>query len=118
MRSAGALFEARACHELRRAGLELLSRNFHTRFGEIDLVMRDGDTIVFVEVRHRLHPTQGGAAASVTRAKQAKLIAAAQGWLAAHPQHANAACRFDVVAYDGPPQQVATTWLRAAFTTE
>ncbi|RAO75759.1 YraN family protein [Dyella jiangningensis] len=112
MRAAGAIFEQRACAELQRAGLKLLDRNYTTRYGEIDLVMLEHDTVVFVEVRHRLH---GGAAASVTIRKQARLIAAAELWLAAHPKHAKYPCRFDVVSYDGPGSDVRMTRWPNAF---
>ena len=115
MRAAGDGFERRACAELERAGLELLERNYATRQGELDLVMRDGDTVVFVEVRYRKSASHGDAAASVTPAKQARLILAAQHWLAAHPRHARLACRFDVVSYDGPADAARRQWLRGAF---
>jgi putative endonuclease len=115
MRAAGALFEARACEALQRAGLTLLARNFHTRHGELDLVMRHGDTVVFVEVRHRVRATHGDAASSVTATKQAKLISAAQLWLSQHPQHAHRPCRFDVVCYDGPAERARMSWWRDAF---
>ncbi|MEO5829368.1 MAG: YraN family protein [Rhodanobacter sp.] len=115
MRAAGDGFEQRACTELERAGLKLLARNYTTRHGELDLVMRDGDTVVFVEVRYRKSASHGDAAASVTPSKQAKLILAARHWLAAHPQHARATCRFDVVSYDGPMDAVQHQWLRCAF---
>jgi putative endonuclease len=115
MRAAGAIFERRACAELERAGLALLARNYTTRLGELDLVMRDGDTVVFVEVRYRVRAGHGDAAASVTRAKQDKLIRAAQLWLAAHPRHAQRPCRFDVVSYDGPAEEARMQWLRGAF---
>lgn len=115
MRAAGNDFEQRACIELERAGLKLLARNYTTRHGELDLVMRDGDTIAFVEVRYRKSASHGDAAASVTASKQAKLILAAQHWLAAHPQHARRACRFDVVSYDGPTHAIRHEWLRGAF---
>ena len=115
MRAAGNDFEQRACSELERAGLKLLARNYTTRHGELDLVMRDDDTIVFVEVRYRKSASHGDAAASVTASKQAKLILAAQHWLAAHPQHARRACRFDVVSYDGPANAIRHEWLRGAF---
>jgi putative endonuclease len=115
MRAAGAAFEQRACNELERAGLKLLARNYTTRYGELDLVMRDGDMVVFVEVRHRLRAGYGDAAASITAAKQMKLIQTAQLWLSAHPQHAQRACRFDVVSYDGPADQARMNWLRGAF---
>ena len=85
MRAAGDAFEQRACVELERAGLTVLARNYTTRHGELDLVMRDGDTVVFVEVRYRKSASHGDAAASITASKQARLILAAQHWLAAHP---------------------------------
>ena len=115
MRAAGALFEQRACDELERAGLKLLGRNYTTRLGELDLVMRDGNIIVFVEVRYRKSAGHGDAAASVTARKQAKLILAARHWLAAHPQFANHTCRFDVVSYDGAADAIRQAWLRSAF---
>jgi putative endonuclease len=115
MRAAGAAFEQRACDELERAGLQLLVRNYSTRYGELDLVMRHGDTIVFVEVRHRLRAGFGDAAASITAGKQNRLIQTAQLWLAAHPQHAQRTCRFDVVSYDGPAESARMNWLQGAF---
>lgn len=115
MRAAGDGFEQRACAELERAGLKLLARNYTTRHGELDLVMREGATVVFVEVRYRRSASHGDAATSVTASKQGKLILAAQLWLAAHPQHARATCRFDVVSYDGPPDAIQHAWLRGAF---
>jgi putative endonuclease len=115
MRAEGDCFEQRACAELERAGLKLLARNFTTRHGELDLVMRDGDTVVFVEVRYRRSASHGDAATSVTASKQARLILAAQHWLAAHPHHARHACRFDVVSYDGPADAIRHDWLRGAF---
>lgn len=118
MRAAGEAFERRACRELERAGLQALARNYTTRHGELDLVMRDGDTVVFVEVRYRVRDGHGDAAASVTRAKQAKLIRTAQLWLAAHAQHASRPCRFDVVSYDGPAHEPRMHWLKGAFEVE
>ena len=115
MRAAGDAFEQRACIELERAGLTVLARNYNTRHGELDLVMRDGDTVVFVEVRYRKSASHGDAAASITASKQARLILAAQHWLAAHPQHARRPCRFDVVSYDGPDDAIRCEWLRGAF---
>jgi putative endonuclease len=115
MRAAGAAFEQRACAELQRAGLKLLARNYTTRYGELDLVMMDRDTVVFVEVRHRLNSSRGDAAASVNAGKQVKLIKTAELWLATHSQHANRACRFDVVCYDGPAEAAHMSWWRNAF---
>lgn len=115
MRAAGDSFEQRACTELECAGLKLLARNYNTRHGELDLVMRDGDTVVFVEVRYRKSASHGDAATSVTASKQVKLILAAQHWLAAHSQYARCSCRFDVVSYDGPLDAIRRDWLRGAF---
>ncbi|TDM09981.1 MAG: YraN family protein [Ideonella sp. MAG2] len=112
----GALAEARALDMLRRHGLALVERNYRVargpsrRAGEIDLIMRDRDgTLVFVEVRARRASSHGGAAASVTHSKQAKLVFAAQCYLSRLPQLPP--CRFDVVAVEG--EQVH--WLKAAF---
>ena len=115
MRSTGTAFEQRAGAELERAGLKPLARNYATRHGELDLVMLDRDTVVFIEVRYRVRAGHGDALASITRAKQDKLVRTAQLWLAAHPQHAQRACRFDVVSYDGPAADARMQWLRAAF---
>jgi len=115
MRGTGAAFEQRAGAELGRAGLKLLARNYTTRHGELDLVMLDGDTVAFVEVRYRVRASHGDALASVTRSKQDKLVRTAQLWLAAHPQHAHRPCRFDVVSYDGSATDARMQWLRGAF---
>ncbi|MDE2087081.1 MAG: YraN family protein [Xanthomonadaceae bacterium] len=115
MRSTGTAFEQRAGAELERAGLTPLARNYTTRHGELDLVMLDRDTVVFVEVRYRVRAGHGDALASITRGKQDKLIRTAQLWLAAHPQHAQRPCRFDVVSYDGPADHARMQWLRGAF---
>lgn len=115
MRAAGATFEERACRRLERAGMRALSRNYTVRGGELDLVMLDGGTLVFVEVRYRRDAAHGDAAASVTPAKRARIVHAARCWLAAHAEHAGRSCRFDVIAYDGPADAARETWLRAAF---
>lgn len=115
MRRTGDLFEERARQHLEKTGLRTLQRNFHTRFGELDLVMRDADTVVFVEVRYRRNRGFGGAAASVTASKRHKLIQAANGFLGAHPGLAQCPCRFDVVTFEGPRDAAHCHWERAAF---
>jgi putative endonuclease len=115
MRRTGDVFEERARAHLEHAGLLLLAHNYTTRFGELDLVMRDGQVLVFVEVRYRRNTRFGGAATSVTATKQARLVHAAGLFLAAHPQHAQRACRFDVVTFEGPAQAARCEWQRAAF---
>lgn len=91
-------------------GLRFVTANYHCRRGEIDLVMRDGDTLVFVEVRLRQNTRYGGAAASIDWRKQQKLIAAAQHYLQRHPHDGPA--RFDVIAMAGG---TAIDWIRNAF---
>ena len=117
MNDLGERYEALALAHLRSAGLSLLARNFKTRFGELDLVMRDGDIVVFVEVRYRARADFGSGAESITARKQQRLATAAQQFLQAHPRLAGLACRFDVVALSGNPQQPAIQWLHSAFDT-
>ncbi len=115
MRGIGDRFEDRARRQLEASGLRLIARNFHTRFGELDLIMLDGAVLVFVEVRYRQHRGFGDATASVTARKRERLIRAANGFLAANPAYAERACRFDVVAYDGDAAHAAGQWRQAAF---
>lgn len=108
--------ESLALRWLQARGLTLVLRNYRVargpraRGGEIDLIMRDADgTLVFVEVRARSGSAQGGAAASVTWAKQRSIVLAARHYLMRLP--APPPCRFDVVAVDDGQVQ----WLQAAF---
>jgi putative endonuclease len=102
--------EDRCAGLLRGAGLRLLERNWRCRLGEIDLIAEEGGVLVFVEVRMRRGWGFGGAAESVTAAKRARLMAAAQLYLSRQPQ---AQCRFDVILVDGPAGDVR--WIRNAF---
>ncbi len=81
MNERGDAAEARALAWLQARGLRCLARNYRCRLGEIDLIMQDGDTVVFVEVRQRRSARFGGAAASITPAKQARLTLAAEHYL-------------------------------------
>ena len=119
-RARGARVEAAARAELERAGLRLQAANVGYRGGELDLVMldssgREGDTLVFVEVRYRQSAAFGGGAASVDAGKRRKLVHAAQLFLMDHPRYAQLACRFDVVEAEGDPQAPRIHWLRDAF---
>jgi putative endonuclease len=95
----GKLGENLACAELERRGYEILARRYRTRFGEIDIVARDGDTTVFVEVKARAGDEFGGAAAAVTEWKQRKVTSMAIDYLSRHRLH-DQPCRFDVVTID------------------
>ena len=112
---AGAAAESAAARYLAAQGLRLLDANVRYRDGELDLVMREGDVLVFFEVRYRASDDFGGATASITPTKQRRLIRAASRYLAAHPALASLPCRFDVIAAEGDPQAPRITWLRAAF---
>jgi putative endonuclease len=114
-RTRGLDAEDAACRWLETRGLTLLKRNYRCRLGEIDLVMRDGAALVFVEVRARAGEHFGGAAASVGFAKQRRLAAAARHFLMTHPREAERTMRFDVVAISGPAGQNETRWIRGAF---
>ncbi len=100
---------------LTKQRLKLIERNFNSRFGEIDLIMQEGDTIAFIEVRYRNSKQFGGAAASVTPLKQAKIIKTAQLFLSQHPRLANKNCRFDVIAFEYDAAPSNPLWYKDAF---
>ena len=105
--------EALALQELVARGLRPVASKVRCRAGEIDLIMRDGDAVVFVEVRRRSREDFGGAAASVDSAKRRRLVRAAQWWLLTrYGGGAWPACRFDVVAFSADDRPC---WLKAAF---
>lgn len=107
----GSAGEDAALAHLEQNGLTLLQRNFRCKGGEIDLVMKERATLVFVEVRKRADTRHGGAAASVTAHKQRRLILAAQIYLQRFKMPP--ACRFDVVAIDGTKMN----WLKNVIDT-
>ncbi|ANI30225.1 hypothetical protein PL78_10365 [Yersinia entomophaga] len=114
-RDIGANYERLARRHLEQAGLVFHSANVSVRGGEIDLIMRDGATWVFVEVRFRRNATFGGAAASVTHTKQQRLLRAAAVWLAQRgASFDTSSCRFDVFAITGNQLE----WLPNAFNTD
>lgn len=106
--------EDHALEVLGAAGLELLARNFRCRLGEIDLVMRERGTLVFVEVRQRRSARFGSAAESVTPGKQRRLRAASAVFVAWHPALGGMPMRFDLVAIDGrgAGREPGVEWLR------
>lgn len=107
--AAGSSGEDDAAEYLARHGLTLVGRNYRTRLGEIDLIAREGETLVFVEVRLRKDSRFGGALASITPRKRSRIVTAARQYLMRFPRVP--ACRFDVVCIEaGEP-----TWIRGAF---
>lgn len=108
----GDAWESQARWWLERHGLRFIAANARERGGEIDLIMRDGAVIVFVEVRYRRSASYGDAAASVTPQKQQRLLKAARLWLSRQNGSFDTVdCRFDVVAFTGNDIQ----WLKNAF---
>lgn len=115
-RQLGALGEQQALLYLQQQGLALLARNWQCRQGELDLVMREDETVVFVEVRYRRRPTWGSALESIDGRKQQRLVRTAQAFLQSQSQWAQHPCRFDVLTFDGPSLQAH--WIRNAFDTQ
>ncbi len=110
MNRSGQRAEEHARRFLETQGLTLVASNYRSRWGEIDLIMRDGPELVFVEVRYRSHPHYGGALASIDRRKQARLIQTANRYLQSSAHRG--AARFDVVALDG---RFNIQWIPNAF---
>jgi putative endonuclease len=112
MNEAGMRAEELVAELFERAGLRIVERNWRCRHGEIDLIAKDGRTLVFAEVRYRGNARFGGAAESITDAKRARIVAAANLYLAGRPQ---ADCRFDVLLLDAL-SGARIRWIRNAFT--
>ncbi len=116
-RSKGLHFENLAQQFLQKKGLKPLAHNYSCRSGEIDLIMRDGTTLCFIEVKYRKNSAFGGTAYSVSRAKQEKIIRSALHYISGHPQYQQSAYRFDVV-FIQPATQNGTNefeWIKSAF---
>jgi len=95
---------------LLKNGLSIVARNYHCKFGEIDLIMQDSDNLVFIEVRYRQSSIFGDAAESIDHNKRRKLVFAANHYLQTHP--CSLATRFDVVAMSADHE---IEWITNAF---
>jgi putative endonuclease len=95
--------------------MRTLTRNYQARVGEIDLVMMDGDTLVFTEVRFRADEAYGSGAETVTRAKQQRIVRAARNYLSRHAGNNDMHCRFDVVSIGTREGRMLIDWIRNAF---
>ena len=109
----GARAEAMAQQHLLGHGLKMVNANVACAQGEIDLIMLDGDTLVFVEVRWRKSSAYGGAAASVTPHKLAKLMRACEMFLQHEPAWRKHPCRIDVLALQGDLNAPSIEWLKS-----
>lgn len=110
-RKTGEAFEEKAAHFLEKHGLQILERNYRCRFGEIDLIARDGKSYVFVEVKYRKGNISGSAVEAVTKTKQRRICRVAVYYLSTHCLSMDLPCRFDVIGIDG--EQLC--WIRDAF---
>lgn len=109
-RERGARAEKLARRYLEQQGLQFLLANYHCRMGEIDLIMRHDETLVFIEVRYRGNDRFGSAAETVDRTKQRKLVATALCYLQSKPKLAKLASRFDVIAISGNGPSPTIDW--------
>lgn len=116
-RQTGNWAEQAAAEFLLDQGLQLVSRNFSRKFGELDLIMIDGEILVFIEVRFRRNSIYGDGLSSVGVVKQRKIIAAAQAFLLSNPGLRFRACRFDVVAVSRTNYRPMFNWVSDAFST-
>ena len=113
---AGRSAERKARRHLERRGLTTVAQNFLRPYGEIDLVMRDGPVLVFVEVRYRGPGSWLDGVQSVDAAKRRRLARTAQAFLDAHPEYGADASRFDVVSVSGTKFRRRIEWVEDAFT--
>lgn len=114
MKSLGLIYEARAADYLAAQGLELIEKNYRCRHGEIDLIMCDRETLVFIEVKQRTAGRFGSAAAAVTDKKLSKIFRTAESFLQKHPDLAHQRARFDVLAYEN--SKPTPQWFKSVFT--
>lgn len=110
--------EEQALNFLKQQGLRLITQNYHCRQGEIDLVMTDQQTLVFIEVRYRKNQRYGSSAETVTTSKQKKIIHTAEHYLLHKISTPTPVCRFDVVAIypsDIAKSSLQFDWIKNAF---
>ncbi|EGQ8450132.1 YraN family protein [Vibrio parahaemolyticus] len=112
-RQIGNQYETLAKQYLQRQGLRFLDQNYQTKFGEIDLIFQQGETIVFVEVKYRKNDHFGSAAEMVTNAKMRKLIKTAQVWLSQQRTMNTIDYRFDVIAIHDSGRDI--NWIQNAI---
>ena len=110
-KASGSQAEALVADYLQARGLRLIERNYSCRLGEIDLILADGPTLVFAEVRLRRNPDYGGAAASITATKRQRILRVARHYLSGRAERA---CRFDAVLLDALDAN-RIEWIKDAF---
>jgi putative endonuclease len=111
----GRAAEAAAARHLERLGYRVLTANFRAKGGELDLVALDAEVLAIVEVRYRTSDRYGGAAASITHGKRARIVRAARALLATNPPLAKLPARFDIVEVAGPIDALRCELIKSAF---
>ena len=114
-RDIGDKHEAFAVEVIKNAGFEVVDKNYLCKLGEVDIIARSGQNLVFVEVRYRRSENYGGALQSVDKKKQRRIALAANHYLQKHKLTNKVACRFDVFAITGSLNQLSYQWIEAAF---
>ena len=109
----GSVAEERAQHFLRQQGFKFIKRNYNTKSGELDLIMRDGESLVFIEVRFRDRKEHGDGVETITQVKRNKMIKAATLYLVEHNLWDKIYCRFDVVGIGSDKNDII--WIKDAF---
>jgi putative endonuclease len=117
MRIWGDYWENIAFKYLKKNKLKKVQKNFNCKVGEIDLIMQDNQTLVFIEVKYRKNEDWGSATGSVTKSKQKKIIKTAQLFLLQNKKYKDWNCRFDVVSIQGEKDRAETSWIKDAFQT-
>ena len=112
----GKITEKFACEYLILQNLTFIDQNFHSKYGEIDLIMLDGETYVFIEVKYRKSNSYGGSLVAVSHSKQTKLRLSTKFYLQQKQLNEyNTPCRFDIVALEGDIENPNINWLKNAF---
>lgn len=111
----GQQYERLAVKFLKQHGMKILRQNYRSKMGEIDVIARDGNTLVFIEVKYRQSTQFGSSAEMVSYNKQIKIIKTAQLYLTQHPDAQNVPCRFDIIAIQHQPR-LLIDWIQNAFT--
>ena len=100
-RALGTEYESLACEYLEKEGLKIIARNYRVRIGEIDIIARDGNELVFIEVKYRKNRDYGGAEYAIPLSKQKVIRKVAEWYMKQNGVNPNAYCRFDAVLIDG-----------------
>ncbi len=114
-RDFGNKFESFAREKIEQAGCRIIATNYACKLGEIDIIAKDKEHIIFVEVRYRKTAAYGGAIASVDYKKQQKIIKSASLYLQQNKLTNKAMCRFDVFAVTGQTNNLHFEWIKDAF---